>query len=361
MPHAAEEATSRDRTQPVADLPGAIPRGRRWLLFALFFSICCGLGYPSLNRVDWRQAPGGLDDVLTYRALVTSPPAPDLDQHMQFRVLVPYLARPIYRMAKGRIGTWDPIMFGLLVVDSFFTAFTALLLVTVVCGQLGSYTVGLGAALLFLLNFAVPNLRLAGFVDAGEAFFLMLLVWALFERRYWMLPIAGILGATAKESFVPFLMVFTLAWWLSSRRSLRHPLPAALWIATSWFAALAALATLQWKITHVFRSPLRFGLEMHGNTAYLAHFLSSFRDRNFWYIFFWLLPLGLFRLNRLPRNWRIATAATCVTAFALDAYYGGAPGTIGRALFSIAGPLLSASVALLLFTDPPATPTAPTM
>ena len=344
MPHAAEEAISRDRTQPVADLPRAIPRGRRWLLFALFFSICCGLGYPSLNRVDWRQAPGGLDDVLTYSALVTSPPAPDLDQHMQFRVLVPYLARPIYRVAKGRIGTWDPIMFGLLVVDSFFTAFTAL-----------------GAALLFLLNFAVSNLRLAGFVDAGEAFFLMLLVWALFERRYWMLPIAGILGATAKESFVPFLMVFTLAWWLSSRRSLRHPLPAALWIATSWFAALAALATLQWKITHVFRSPLRFGLEMHGNTAYVAHFLSSFRDRNFWYIFFWLLPLGLFRLNRLPRNWRIATAATCVTAFALDAYYGGAPGTIGRALFSIAGPLLSAAVALLLFTRPPATPTAPTM
>jgi hypothetical protein len=56
MPHAAEEATSRDRTQPVADLPGAIPRGRLWLMFALFFSICCGLGYPSLNRVDWRQA-----------------------------------------------------------------------------------------------------------------------------------------------------------------------------------------------------------------------------------------------------------------------------------------------------------------
>jgi hypothetical protein len=42
---------------------------------------------------------------------------------------------------------------------------------------------------------------------------------------------------------------------------------------------------------------------------------------------------------------------TSVTAFALDAYYGGGPGTIGRALFSIAGPLLCASVALLLFTD----------
>jgi hypothetical protein len=347
MPHAVEESPARATHQPSA----TIPRARRWLLFALFFCICCGLGYPSLNRVDWRQAPGGLEDVVTYANLVTSPPAPDPDQHMQFRILVPYLARPIYRIAKGRIGTWDPIMLGLLVVNSFFTAFTALLLVTVVCRQLGSYPTALGAALLFLLNFAVPNLRLAGFVDAGEAFFLMLLVWTLFDERYWLLPLIGILGATAKESFVPFLIVFTLAWWLSSRKSLRAPHPAAVWMVASWLAALATLTSLQWKITHVFRSPLRFGLDLRGDTPYFTHFLNSFRDRNLWYIFIWLLPLGLFRLNRLPRNWRIATAATCVAAFALDAYYGGEPGTIGRALFSIAGPLLSAAVALLLFTE----------
>ena len=121
-------------------------------------------------------------------------------------------------------------------------------------------------------------------------------------------------------------------------------------MVTSWFAALGSLAALQWRITHVFRSPLRFGLDLHQNSAYVAHLLSSFRDRNLWYIFFWLLPLSLLRLGRLPRNWRVATAVTSVTAFALDAYYGGAPGAIGRALFSIAGPLLCASVALLLFT-----------
>lgn len=347
MPHALEETPARNTLEPTA----AIPCGRRWLLFALFFAICCGLGYPSLNRVDWRQAPGGLEDVVTYANMVTSPPTRDPSEHMQFRILVPYLARPIYRIAKGHIGMWDPIMFGLLVVDSFFTAFTALLLVTVACRQFGNYPIALGAALLFLLNFAVPNLRLAGFVDAGEAFFLMLLVWALFDERYWMLPIAGILGATAKESFVPFLMVFTLAWWLASRKTMRHAQAAAAWIAASWLAALATLTAVQWSITHVFRSPLRFGLDLRGDTPYFSHFLSSFSDRNFWYIFFWLLPLGLVRLNRLPRNWRIATAATCVTAFALDAYYGGQPGTIGRALFSIAGPLLSASVAMLLFNS----------
>ncbi|MDR3742356.1 MAG: hypothetical protein P4L40_25335, partial [Terracidiphilus sp.] len=258
MPHAIEEPPARATRQPAA----IIPRSRRWLLFALFFFICCGLGYPSLNRVDWRHAPGGLEDVVTYANLVLSPPTPDPDQHMQFRILVPYLARPIYRIAKGHIGTWDPVMFGLLVVESFFTAFTALLLVTIVCRQLGSYPIALGAALLFLLNFAVPNLRLAGFVDAGEAFFLMLLVWTLFDERYWLLPLIGILGATAKESFVPFLMVFTLAWWLSSRKSLRAPRPAAVWIGVSWLAALTSLSALQWKITHIFRSPLRFGLDL---------------------------------------------------------------------------------------------------
>jgi hypothetical protein len=333
------------------DPPACVPWSRILLLFLIFFFICCGLGYPMLNRVDWRQAPGGIEDVVTYASLVTARPTPDLSQHMQFRMLVPYLARPIYRMAKNHIGTWDPIMFGLLVVNSFFVALTVTLLLIVVHRQHGSYAVALGSALIYLLNFAVPNLRLAGLIDAGEAFFLMALVWSLFKEDYWMLPLWAVIGATAKESFVPFLMVFSFSWWLCSRNGLRRPSTAAIWMVTSWIAGLGSLAALQWRITHVFRSPLSFGLDLHQNSAYLGHFLSSFRDRNLWYIFFWLLPLSLLRLRRLPRNWRVATAVTSATAFALDAYYGGNPGTIGRALFSIAGPLLSASVAIFLFTD----------
>jgi hypothetical protein len=329
----------------------SVPRSRLLLLFLIFFFICCGLGYPILNRIDWRQGPGGLDDVVIYAGLVTAPPSPDLNQHMQFRILVPYLARPIYRMAKNHIGTWDPIMFGLLVVNSFFVALTVTLLLIVVHRQLGSYVVALGSALIYLLNFAVPNLRLSGMIDAGEAFFLMALVWSLFKEDYWMLPLWAVIGATAKESFVPFLMVFSFSWWLCSRRRLRRPSTAAIWMITSWIAGLGSLAALQWRITHVFRSPLSFGLSLHQNSAYLGYLLLSILDRNLWYIFFWLLPLSLLRLGRLPRNWRVATAATSATAFALDAYYGGSPGTLGRALFSIAGPLLCASVAILLFTD----------
>ena len=210
----------------------AVPRSRLLLLFLIFYFICCGLGYPILNRIDWRQAPGGLEDVLTYADLVTTTPTPDLNQHMQFRVLVPYLARPIYRIAKNLIGTWDPIMFALLAVNSFFVALTVTVLLMVVYRELGNYAVALGAALIYLLNFAVPNLRLAGLVDAGEGFFLMVLVWSLLREDYWALPIWAVIGATAKESFVLFLVVFTLSWWLCSRKGLRNPSIAAVWMVT---------------------------------------------------------------------------------------------------------------------------------
>ncbi len=330
--------------------PAPVPRSRLLLLFVIFLFICWGLGYPILNRIDWRQAPGGLADVLTYAQMVTAPTAPVVNEHVGFRVLVPYLARPIYLMTKNHFGSWDPIMFSLLMVNSFFVALTVTVLLIVVHRLLGSYPVALGSALIYLLNFAVPNLRLAGLIDAGEGLFLMALVWSLIQEDYWMLPVWAVLGTAAKESFVPFLVVFTFSWWLCSRRQLHRPATAGAWMVVSWFAAMASMTAVQSSISHGFRSPLGFGLELHQNSEYVSHFLSSFRDRNFWYIFFWLLPLSLVRLRRFPRNWRVATAMTSVTAFALDAYYGGNPGTIGRALFSVAGPLLCASVALLLFT-----------
>lgn len=348
-----EPAPSQAAPHPSA----TVPFRRLLLLFFLFFFICCGLGYPSLNRVDWRRPNGGLDDVQTYAALVTAPPQPDLNDHMQFRVLIPYLARPFYRLAKNRLGTWDPVMFGLLVANALCVAATVTALLLVICRRVGSYTVALGSALFYLLNFAVPNLRLVGLVDAGEALFLMLVVWSLSEQRDWTLPIWAVLGATAKESFAPFMIVFTFSWWLCSRKAPRRRASSAAWMVASWFAALASLAVLQWSITGVYRSPLQFGLGMHRNTAYLAHFVASLGDHDMWYTACWLLPLSLFRLKRLPREWRVATAITCISAFALDAYYGGGPGTIGRALFSIAGPLLSASVALFLFA--PASPEKP--
>jgi hypothetical protein len=105
---------------------------------------------------------------------------------------------------------------------------------------------------------------------------------------------------------------------------------------------------LQWSITGRFVSPLQFGLALHRGDDYLGHVASSLHDRNLWYIFLWLLPTAIPNLKRLPKAWLIPVGATCAMAFVLDAYFGGAPGTVGRALFSIAGPVLSLSSALLL-------------
>ena len=331
------------------DQHAGIPRARLALLFALFFCICLGLGYPSLNRVDWRTA-GGLGDVPWYVGIVQAHPVPVPDDQRQYRILVPYLARPVYWVAQGHIGTWDPAMLGLLVVDSLFVAGTVVLLALVVMESVGKYSAAVGSALIYLLNFAVPNLRLAGFIDAGEGFFLMATTWCLLRQRYWVLPLLGFLGAMAKETFVPFLMVFSLCWWVCSMRTLRYPARAAAWVVASWLAALSAVMVAQRIVLGVYQSPLHFGMELHQNRAYFSYLVWAVKDRNLWYIFFWLLPLSLFRLSHLPLTWRISTAATAVTAFALDAYYAGGTGTLGRALFTVTGPLLSASVAILLLT-----------
>jgi len=320
---------------------------RHVLLFALFFAICLGLGYPILNRIDWQRAPGGLTDLQEYAKLVTASPTPDPEQHVQFRVLVPYVARPFYWLARNHSGSWDPVTFGLLVANSLFVSGSVLLLVAIVLRQVGSYPVALGSALLYLLNFAVPNLRLYGFIDSGEAFFLVLVLWSLLRERYYLLPLWAILGATAKETFVVFLVVFTAVWALVWRKS--EPRTALLWTGVSWVFGFVTLALLQWSITGIFRSPVRFGLELHGHSQLSRQLLLWVSDRNLWYTFVWLLPLGLLRLVRFPPAWRYATLATCICGFALDAWYGAAPGTMARAQFTLAAPLLTASAASFLF------------
>lgn len=330
--------------------PARIAVARLALLFVVFFLIACGLGYPVLNRFDPRQTPG-VSDVKNYAAMVTGTGVPDTG-HVRFRVLVPWMAKQFYRLAEGHIASWDPVMFGLLVANSIFVAGTAVLIVVMGTRRLGSYAVGLVGALLYLVNFAVPNLRLVGLVDAGEGFFLLALLWSLSKRNLWALPVIGVMGALTKESFIPFSIVLIAAWWFSGRgagnRALSFYLPDAAWILSGWTLSFATMIVLQWSIAGRFVSPVQFGIGLHGGDHYVSHVAGSLGDRNLWYIFLWLLPTAIPNLKRLPKSWLVPVGATCLMAFVLDAYFGGTPGTVGRALFSIAGPVLSLSSALLL-------------
>jgi hypothetical protein len=119
-----------------AGRPGSSERPARtslacFLLWALFFLICFGLGYPTLNRYD----PGvPRPDASQYRAMVMQGSA-GASRHFQHRVLIPYLAEPVYVFARGHAGTWDAAYFGLLVMNSFFISGAAfcLFLLTASC------------------------------------------------------------------------------------------------------------------------------------------------------------------------------------------------------------------------------------
>ena len=103
------------------------PLLNRAVLWTLFFLIGVGLGYPTLNRYDPRSAPGVTDSGGYYSIVLGGTDAGD-ESH---RVLVPYLAKPIYWLANNHLHTWNPVFFALLVVNSFFIATGAILLLVI--------------------------------------------------------------------------------------------------------------------------------------------------------------------------------------------------------------------------------------
>jgi hypothetical protein len=316
--------------------------GLVWVLFVL---ICFGLGYATLNRYDPRLV-GGTGDTNYYSKMVTDGPT-SVPNHVGYRVLVPFLARPFDRLANGRMGSWNAIFFGLLVANSVFTATTAFLLV-VVGRTWTSGPAALLAGVLYLVNFDSVQAKLAGLVDSGEGCFLMVLVWLLYTGRFRWLPVCGVLGALAKETFVPFSTVLAAVWWLVSWRRGKMGTGPLIWIAGMALGGLLAITILHSTLAGRMAGPWQFAASLNSRSNYAMNFLKSLADRNLIYEYCWLLPLGLIRLRRMPPAWVWGSAAAVVTAFVLCAYYNAQPGTVGRATHSIAGPLLSLSVAVLL-------------
>src|SRR6476646_8932507 len=194
---------------PVGGASGRASKLLRWAVFAL---ICFGLGYPSLNRYDPRQL---LPDAATYAKLAQDGPG-NIASPFRFRILVPILAHSMGALVKGHTGTWDPLLFGFLLVNSIFVATTVYLTSVIGESLFADSSVALFASTLYLLNFAVSNAQLAGLVDSGEALFLLAVSAAMFYRRWLLLPLFGVLGAITKESFVPFSIVIAIAWWMVS-------------------------------------------------------------------------------------------------------------------------------------------------
>lgn len=311
------------------------------VLLGLFWLMGFSLGFPTLNRYQ-PQAPT-LADAQYYAEMVEVGIGnmPNVG-HWRYRVLVPTLARPVYLAAKGHIGTWEPRFFALLVVNAGFCAVTALALFSLAERLLGDSRLGLGAAFLFLLHFNTANFYLSGLVDSAEVCLLTLTLLAM-ERNCWpALPILGLLGGAAKETFVGFSGLLAGGWWLAGWRAQGWRPGQVLAIAAMGFMALGAVLALWSGLSGHLVLPGGVAGSYHVETS-LAQRLSEIpaflANRAFWYSFAWLLPLAILGWRRLPVQWIWAASLSLAGALFMSVW-AGAGDNVGRPLFSAAGPIM---------------------
>jgi hypothetical protein len=314
-------------------------RLRTLALWLVFFAASFDLGYPILARYDPRKLPGTSDDAYYAAVAQAGRPPSTIRDHRELRLLVPLLAHPIAKIADGRVGQWDAVELGLLLVAAALVASTALVL-SLLGARLFTPATGVLAGALYLLSFTVPNFHLAGLVDAGEAFALTAVAAALIaEKPAWVVP-AALIGALAKESTVALLLAFAIGWLVVRRRapSLRRE---AAWLALAIVVSAGAVALIHFSFAGhiVWPAP--------SERSFGARLVDAIAARQLLYSFFWLLPLGLWRVRALPTEWIAGAATAAVCALVLGAL-ADVQGNTARPLFDAIGPMLALSGAALL-------------
>ncbi len=322
---------------------GAVRALTLWFLFVL---ISFGLGYPTLGRYDIRGL--GPDQQVYYR-MVINQAGPD-EIPFCFRVLVPEVARPFYLLAKGRVHSWDPVSFALLMSNCLFCATATFLFLLIGIRVLQDLPIALLGCTLYLLNFVVPNLWLSGFVDSSEACLMMAVTWALISGKWWLLPVIGIPGGMAKQSFLLFSATFAGTWWLTEKRVARTK-GQIVWVAALGCTCALSVVVVHRLIAGSTMSPWAMAAWWGSDGHYALFILKGFLDQQFWYAFVWLLPLGIWRLNRFPKPWVMASSATALLAIGLGGY-AESLGSVNRPLFSIIGPVLTLSAATFIARGP---------
>jgi len=169
---------------------------------------------------------------------------------------------------------------------------------------------------------------------------------SLFGDRWWLLPLWGLLGALAKETFLPLAGVLVLVWWYVEYRQGHNRVSRLLPISAMLIVALATIIVLRSAIPGAGFVGDVFA-KTHAGSGRFSGLAGAMFSRTFWYVFIWLLPLGLVRLNRLPRPWLFASIFSALTALVLGVYRD-IGGNVTRPMFDVIGPLLSLSAAIFL-------------
>lgn len=347
----------------IASLPAGLPWRSAAVLWLLFFLVCGGLGFAGVRRYDPR-ATRGVSDARQYVAMVTGEAARPPRSHRSYRILVPYLARPVYAVVRDRVRGAHPALVALLVVNAAMMAAAATLLASL-APRLGLEDgVGMLGGCLLLLNVWVPHFYLAGLVDAAEMCAALLLAWALLHQRWWMLPPVCVAGALAKETFVVFAAVMAAVWWFTELRRSPRARQRAVLIVASVAAALGAVLLVRGMLSGDVPSPAAVaGSLARPGPGLPRRFAWLVADPDFWAGVVWLAPLGLWSVRRLPRAWVAASLAAAGAAFLMGAHAMSGGANVARPMFSLLGPPLSLAAAVTLVRQPwlrrTGTPVAP--
>ncbi len=316
----------------------------RLLTGFLFFAICLGLGYAGLQRFD-PTTTEGVRDSRRYVEIVAGTSRWTVQQEL--RVLVPFLARPISRMTAGRVGNWNPNLLGLLVVNSFFVAWAAVLLMSIAARVVANDKVAPIASFLYLLTFNITNFQLAGLVDSVEGWAMLAITWALFNERWRYVPLIGIAGALGKETTLALVLPFCIAWASQLARDRKRFRPAAIATAALLVAQLSTLVILRFALTGDLVMPWELANSDRKFTSLSGAVSGVLFNHELLYTFAWLLPLGLLRVRQLPAAWIISSAASLATIMLLGVVWG-VGGNVSRPAFSAVAPILTVSAAIWL-------------
>lgn len=336
--------------------PAPIGRALPWrsaaVLWVLFFLICCGVGYGTLNRWDPRLTRA-LPDSREYAQLVMENPGPRTESHRSFRVLVPLLARPVYRLGADGMGTWTPVLAALLATNAVLVA-TAALVLAMLAARVGMEPhVGLLAGLLLVANHIVVNGHLVALVDSGELCAALLLAAALFHGRWWALVPIGVGGALAKETFAVLGVVMAAVWWWMAWRRSPRAVRSAVAVGAMAAAALGAVLLVRLVITGTLVGPVEIAQGLNAPApGPFARVSNVLLDADFWYGFAWVLPLGLWSIGRVPRAWTVSAFAAGGVALALGAYAMAGGGNVSRPVFNLLGAPLTLAAAITLVRQP---------
>jgi len=287
-----------------------------------------------------------VQDSRYYARLMLEGPS-DVPAPWRYRGLVPLMARPIHAAVQGRIGTWDTRWLAFLLLNSAFVATAAAAVFALGIRILARPSAAFAAALLYLLNFNVPNYHLAGLVDSFEAMLMPLLALLLLAELWVLFPLLSVVGTAGKESFLPLAVAFAGGWWLTRRERSRAWWRAGMWIAVGAALGLLAISGVVSLTDGHVVLPWQIELGREGRPGFVAGLRGSLSHASLLYTFAWLAPLGVMGWRALPLPLARATLAAALALLVLGAW-AEIDAALPRPLFNVTGPALSLAAAVAL-------------